>query len=559
MKDVLYLEVDEDITSAIDKLSKLSGGSVQVVVPKRSALLQSMINLKLLKKAADDHKKQLVLVTTDRLSTHLAGRVGLAVAAKLGGKSEVPESEIKEPDQTAEEIDGGEEEPAHPPVETLAAEEPIAAKAAEGAAPTMTRRALDSDDAADSTDSAEAAGAASTTEKTSKKSKSKGAKIPDFHALQRRLLWVGLGVVVIVGLLVANYLLSSAKVTIYAKGSAAQTTANFTASPAAATDIPGGVLKAQTIQSTKDLSQQVNATGSQDVGTKASGTMAISNSYDTNSRTLPAGTQFTAQGKSFDSTAAVTVPGAGVSGGHVVPGSASVQVQAEQAGDSYNLAPTGYTITGQPAQVTGQGNQMSGGVSKTITVVAKGDVDSTVSSLLAADKSSGQQALSGKVPKGSRLINETFAQGQTNVSSDPAVGSQASTVTVKVTATYTGLAVSNSDLDALLKDRILKQVGLGDQVYDDGAAGAQFTLTKANADGSQALSVAVTASAGPKIDTAAIIAKIKGRPAGDASDALSSLPGVDHAVINLRPSWSTKLPSRASRIKVTINASGQGG
>ena len=428
----------------------------------------------------------------------------------------------------------------------------------------MTKRSLESDQPAD--EGEEAAAAATTGDKASgqptekTKGKKGGSKVPDFNALQRRLLWAGLAVVIIIGLFVLNLFLTSAKVTVYAKGTATPMTVDFTASPnTAASDIPGAVLKAQTIQSTKDLSQQVNATGTQDVGTKANGSMTVSNAFDQNSHSLPAGTQFQAQGKTFDSTAAAVVPPAGVSGGHVVAGTTTVPVQADQAGDSYNLAPTSYTVVGQSSQITAQGNQMSGGTTKTITIVAQGDIDGAVASLLAGDKSSGQQGLSGKIPSGDRLVNETFTQGQTNVSSSPAVGAQATTITVKVTATYSALAIANSDLDALLKDRILKQVGLSNQVYDDGASSAKFTLVKANSDATQALQVAVTAYAGPKLDTAAIIAKIKGQRAGDASTTLSGLAGVDHATITLWPSWATKLPSSAGKIKVTIKVAGSGG
>src|SRR5262245_43647295 len=98
MKDnALYLEVDEDITSAIDKLQKLPGDAARIVVPKRSTMLQSIINLKLLKKAAADSGKELVLVTNDRIATDLAGRVGLAVAPSLGATAAVPETTAAAP------------------------------------------------------------------------------------------------------------------------------------------------------------------------------------------------------------------------------------------------------------------------------------------------------------------------------------------------------------------------------------------------------------------------------------------------------------------------------
>src|ERR1700751_450716 len=92
--DALYLEADEDITSAIDKLTKSTASSVQIVVPKRSTMLQSIINLKLLKKAAENGGKELVLVTGDRIATDLAARVGLAVAPSLGAKAVLTEAEI---------------------------------------------------------------------------------------------------------------------------------------------------------------------------------------------------------------------------------------------------------------------------------------------------------------------------------------------------------------------------------------------------------------------------------------------------------------------------------
>src|ERR1700751_4470798 len=102
--DALYLEADEDITSAIDKLTKSTASSVQIVVPKRSTMLQSIINLKLLKKAAENARKELVLVTGDRIATDLASRVGLAVAPSLGAKPVLTEAEMPAELKAGEEV-----------------------------------------------------------------------------------------------------------------------------------------------------------------------------------------------------------------------------------------------------------------------------------------------------------------------------------------------------------------------------------------------------------------------------------------------------------------------
>src|SRR5450432_2556949 len=103
---VIYLEVDEDITSAIDKLGKVTDSTVQVVTAKRSTLFQSVINLKLLQKAAKDAKKSLVLVTSDRVATSLAGRIGVAVASQVGEAARVPSATVAAAATAEDEIDG---------------------------------------------------------------------------------------------------------------------------------------------------------------------------------------------------------------------------------------------------------------------------------------------------------------------------------------------------------------------------------------------------------------------------------------------------------------------
>ena len=56
-KDVIYIDVDDEITSIISKLQESSGKIVALVLPKRAVVLQSIVNLKLLKHIADNNKK----------------------------------------------------------------------------------------------------------------------------------------------------------------------------------------------------------------------------------------------------------------------------------------------------------------------------------------------------------------------------------------------------------------------------------------------------------------------------------------------------------------------
>ena len=58
-KDTIYIDIDDEITAIIDKLRGSSAKVVAFVLPKRATTLQSIVNMKLLKRAADQEKEKL--------------------------------------------------------------------------------------------------------------------------------------------------------------------------------------------------------------------------------------------------------------------------------------------------------------------------------------------------------------------------------------------------------------------------------------------------------------------------------------------------------------------
>ena len=78
-----YIDIDEEITSIVDRLRKSKSKEVVIVVPKRAILIQSIVNLKLLKKEAESFKKELIIVTQDKLGKLLIEKAGIEVEQKL--------------------------------------------------------------------------------------------------------------------------------------------------------------------------------------------------------------------------------------------------------------------------------------------------------------------------------------------------------------------------------------------------------------------------------------------------------------------------------------------
>src|SRR5687768_848824 len=108
-KDVIYIDIEDDITGIIGKVKAAGSKIVALVPPKRAGVLQSVVNLKLLQRAAGTSEKRVVLITNDHSLTALAAGVGMPVAKNLQSRPEVPEMEAPVGDE--EEVINGAELP----------------------------------------------------------------------------------------------------------------------------------------------------------------------------------------------------------------------------------------------------------------------------------------------------------------------------------------------------------------------------------------------------------------------------------------------------------------
>src|SRR3989344_479339 len=91
-KDTIYVDADDEITAIIDKLENAKHKVVALVLPKRSSVLKSIVNMRLLAKSASKADKSLVLITSEHTLLPLAGAAGIHVAKNLHSQPEIPPS-----------------------------------------------------------------------------------------------------------------------------------------------------------------------------------------------------------------------------------------------------------------------------------------------------------------------------------------------------------------------------------------------------------------------------------------------------------------------------------
>lgn len=97
-KKVIYIEIDDEVTVIYEKLKKIPGEQIYIVCPKRAVLFQSVVNLKILKRKAEDDGKKIFLITNDTNGMHLAQKVGIEVFDKANeeGRPAIFSSEVND-------------------------------------------------------------------------------------------------------------------------------------------------------------------------------------------------------------------------------------------------------------------------------------------------------------------------------------------------------------------------------------------------------------------------------------------------------------------------------
>lgn len=78
-KKILFVQIDEELTQVFERIEKLSYKEVYLVVPKRAVLLQSVVNLKILKQKLAEIGKDLALITNDLSGMKLAMQAEIKV------------------------------------------------------------------------------------------------------------------------------------------------------------------------------------------------------------------------------------------------------------------------------------------------------------------------------------------------------------------------------------------------------------------------------------------------------------------------------------------------
>lgn len=525
-KEVIYIDVKDDVTSIIDKVKKTDHKIIALVPPKQIGVLQSAVNLQLLAHAAKQASKVMVIITNQEALIRLAAVAKIPVAKSLTSKPEMPEIPALKVDGEDDIIDGSQ----------------LSVGELAGLKPEPDQ--VDDDPAIAPADKLAPA----------------KIKVPNYDKFRKKLFVGGLGLLVLGGFLVwALVFAPRAEITIMTntKGVNVSPSVSLVAQADQA-KFENNLLYAQTQKSTRKRSVEFVATGEKELKTYASGEITVLKKSGSSAKLLPAGTIFTSNsGFKFKSVADVNIPGATYDeGNNPTPGRAKVRVQALEVGEKYNIPAQTYLIQTDSSSLTASGGAMSGGSQRIIKIVTQQDYDKAKQELLKDSHDSAIKELRNKFDSSMIMINESLVTQEGEIAVSVKVDEEAKDGKAKLEqeVAYQISAVARKTLEDYLGQVALKDnhsdktkfkaytTGLDQIVFSD----------YVSKDGRSSMRVTAQVQIGPDINAESVKDSSAGKSLGDIRAEYTSVDGIKDIEVKFSPFWVKSVPKSKDKITVVI-------
>ena len=575
MATIVYLDPEDEITSAAMRIRHAPERRVALVVPFGSRVATSRINFRLLAREAMRDGRRLDIVAPDASARALAASAGIPVFASVAEyEAALDVTDILPAAGAAAAGAAGASSAAAgtgpadvPAVRGRDATETLPAGAVAGFAAGAPAGGV-----ASGQPGPEEAARLDAVVQRSREAPAVARPAQPPVVRKRRRLPVGLvaGVLLLVAALgvagVAAYLfLPAATITVTPRiEPVGPVTLGVTADPGAtAVDEEGLVIPAEVVEIPVEASGEFPATGKRVERTPATGTVRWTNCDPTAAYTIPRGSQVrTADGVAFATDESVFLPVAIISGGGTSPElkcqSNQVAVTAVKPGESGNV-PAG-TIRVVPGRYNRNVIRITnpaattGGTETSYTRISKKDVDSALASLQADLEASFAEEVENpdRIPPGHTVYPATAVLGESTPVEDPEalIGQEVESFTLALTATGSVLTVDTSPIEALAAGELDGMAADGAELVD---GSAQVTVGEGSVgeDGTVAFEATVSAQQVVPVDPVTIEALVLGMTPEEAEQALASYGATE---VELWPGFASTIPTLAQRVTVIVNA-----
>lgn len=303
-------------------------------------------------------------------------------------------------------------------------------------------------------------------------------------------------------------------------------------------------------------STMVPSAGTENVEKKASGKITVYNNYSEKPERLIKNTRFeSSDGKIFRIQEAISIPGKKTVAGEVIPGSLEVTVVADQAGESYNIAQTDFTVPGLKGDTrfdkiyAKSKSEMTGGFVGRTRVISEADrvkVRTTAQSALVTK-------LAEKIKTELPAEFVSFTDGQFITYSE-SIGEKSTETEaeLKTKGTMVVIAFRNTDLAQAIARDLVPDYDGGELELVNPEALEMRILSKdsVNADSASDFSFSIRGNAVLMytFDEKELKSRLVGKDKKEYGTIFSAYPSIKRAEVSFSPSWVGSFPTDVEKI-----------
>jgi len=315
----------------------------------------------------------------------------------------------------------------------------------------------------------------------------------------------------------------------------------------------------QEVEVIKTKTGEFSTTGEKDISEKARGSITVYNEYSSSPQTLVATTRFqSSDGKVFRIPESVTVPGAAIEEGKIIPSTLEVEVIADQPGDGYNIGPADFSVPGFKGTPKYAGfygkssDSMSGGYVGKARVVLAEDLEEAENTLVEELKSEVSRALEDQIPTDLKILEDGSRQEVTKISSSHKQGEQADKFTLEMKVSMKVLLFNEEDLKSLVNLNLVSRISEDRTPIDKTQKISWQTPSIDWLEGEASFSLSVEEGVAWTIDTQSLKQDLVDQNETEVRRYLANQSDIEKAKVSFWPFWVKKMPSQEEKIKVNI-------
>lgn len=316
-------------------------------------------------------------------------------------------------------------------------------------------------------------------------------------------------------------------------------------------------IASQVFSETGNFSKKFPATGKRQVERPATGIITVFNSYSSDAQQLVEKTRFMApNGLLFRLTKTITVPGAKIVDGKIIPSSIDAEVAADSAGPDYNIEPVKlFTIPGfkgSPKYQSFYGESaksMSGGFIGEVAYPTSDDIAKAKAKSAVDLESDLNTKLFAQIPKEFKILDGARSYKTLSQKVDENTDADGN-FSVFTEGKSSVISFKEKDAQELLKKKAL---GENKENFEVRNFDLEYELARADFDkGKITFPVKFKAELARKMDAEAVKNQIVNKTETELKTMIFALPGLESATISLWPFWVKRVPQALDKIKVTV-------